>query len=514
VGARLVEAFNMLKRFTFMAAVVALTLFAVFGCTKALGVKPAPEPPRQELPRCPSELKFQEFKFRMPAPERIVMPNGMVVYLLPDGEQPYVRFHGVLRAGSVFDPADKAGLAKLTADLVRNGGTMGAAPETVNETLDGLGASVDLTVDRDACRFSGAFRNVDSEKMIELLSGMLARPDFMQECVGLRKGPFIEAARRAAKDERAVAEAVFCRALFGANPCGNQPEGTEKTLSSISRDDVAAFHGLFYSPQNAVIGFSGGFDPAEMKRVVLKVFGKWARSEGNVPRLPEIPAERATNVSVFLIQKDSPEAEFMLGRRFIPKVGDEMFGLMLAAQVLSGVGTTSRLRERFAGAEISHDPGCGLEFQPWAGVFRVTGRAAAARAADAIGMVMEEMRSLTVSVAEEGELRRAKDALLNSFLFRFDTPYDSVVGHVEAEFATSSSDCLRSFRDDVERQRRESVLEAAMGALEPKGLVVVVTGDIKVIGPQMERFGTVVVVAPELPGQPEGKGAGENAGSR
>ena len=70
----------------------------------------------------PRTMTFKPVEFTPPEPDRVVLDNGMVVYLLEDHELPLVTVSATMKTGSWLDPADKIGLASLTGALMRTGG--------------------------------------------------------------------------------------------------------------------------------------------------------------------------------------------------------------------------------------------------------------------------------------------------------------------------------------------------------------------------------------------------------
>ena len=76
--------------------------------------------PRARVIRAP--CVFKPVEFSPPDAERVVLDNGMVVYLLEDHELPLVTINATLRTGSWLDPADKVGLAGMTGAVMRTGG--------------------------------------------------------------------------------------------------------------------------------------------------------------------------------------------------------------------------------------------------------------------------------------------------------------------------------------------------------------------------------------------------------
>ena len=67
----------------------------------------------------PRQMKFEPVQFTPPDPERVVLENGMVVYLLEDHELPLVTITATIRTGGWLDPAEKVGLGAITGESMR-----------------------------------------------------------------------------------------------------------------------------------------------------------------------------------------------------------------------------------------------------------------------------------------------------------------------------------------------------------------------------------------------------------
>src|SRR5574340_517076 len=92
----------------------------------------------------PRTMRFPTVEFNPPDAERLVLENGMVVYLLEDHELPLVTVNATLRTGSWLDPADKVGLAGMTGAVMRTGGSARMFPEEIDEELEQLAATVSI----------------------------------------------------------------------------------------------------------------------------------------------------------------------------------------------------------------------------------------------------------------------------------------------------------------------------------------------------------------------------------
>jgi hypothetical protein len=84
----------------------------------------------------PAQLVFKPLTFPFPHVEQVNLSNGVVVYLLEDHELPLFNLAALIRTGSVYDPADKVGLASLTGTVMRTGGTRFMSGDDINETLE------------------------------------------------------------------------------------------------------------------------------------------------------------------------------------------------------------------------------------------------------------------------------------------------------------------------------------------------------------------------------------------
>ena len=52
----------------------------------------------------PDRIAFKPLSFTPPRAERVVLPNGLVLYILANHELPLVKITAVIRTGSMYDP--------------------------------------------------------------------------------------------------------------------------------------------------------------------------------------------------------------------------------------------------------------------------------------------------------------------------------------------------------------------------------------------------------------------------
>ena len=170
---------------------------------------------------------------------RAYLSNGMTVYLLEDPELPLIQISALIRTGSIYDPAAQAGLAKITAAVLRNGGTDDQSPQEINEALESMAAHLEFGMNRESGTGSLSVQKKDFPKALAIFSRLLMRPDFRSEQLDLAKKQEIEAIRRSNDDPEEIAYREFRRALYAGNPRGWIP-----TLASDRENSTVRPHRL------------------------------------------------------------------------------------------------------------------------------------------------------------------------------------------------------------------------------------------------------------------------------
>ena len=132
-----------------LSIVQAKSLFAYDG-HGGQTIEPMAAEPQSEGARIVSKFEYKPIEFTPPKPERLVLDNGMILYLLEDHDLPIFRITARFRTGAVYEPKEKTGLANLVGNVMRRGGTKARTPEQMNEELEFIAASVETQIGRES----------------------------------------------------------------------------------------------------------------------------------------------------------------------------------------------------------------------------------------------------------------------------------------------------------------------------------------------------------------------------
>src|SRR5438105_1487762 len=128
--------------------------------------------------RDPRSMTFEPVKIPTPNAERVVLDNGIVVYLLPDIELPLVTVSAMIRTGSIYEPPEKIGLAELTGVVMRTGGTDRMSADQVDETLEYLAANVSGGIGQERGGATLDIMEKDFPNGLAIVAHLLPHPAF------------------------------------------------------------------------------------------------------------------------------------------------------------------------------------------------------------------------------------------------------------------------------------------------------------------------------------------------
>ncbi|MDZ7385619.1 MAG: insulinase family protein, partial [candidate division KSB1 bacterium] len=173
-----------------------------------------------QIPDHPRQLSFSPLTFAPPKAKdyRVVLSNGMVVYIAEDHTLPTVDIRATVRTGSLYDPKGKEGLARMAGDVLRTGGTKNISGDELDERLAFLGASIGsgITSTSGSASMSCLARHTD--EVLGLFADMLMNPAFAEDKIRLWKDQAIEALKTKNDQPRAVLEREFRKLLYGDHP--------------------------------------------------------------------------------------------------------------------------------------------------------------------------------------------------------------------------------------------------------------------------------------------------------
>lgn len=414
-------------------------------------------------------------KVTVPKPERWTMPNGMVVYLLENHELPVVTGSVNVLSSPTFVPDDKVGLAALTGEVMRSGGSKEHPGDALDDRLAAIGASISTSITADVASASFRALSDNTAEVVATWADVMRRPAFPDDKIELSKVGMRRAIASRNDEMIPLLVRVASEGVYGKDsPYSRKAEYA--TVEAITRDDAVKLHARVFAPERMVMAIYGDFRAADMKRLLTRAFGDWRKSGTAAPPAPPLPA--ATKQRVRFAPKDDVTQTGLILAHLGFRASEPDYAAMNVLETALGGGFQSRLFNRIrterglayaAGAQAGSD-----YLRP--GVFLAYSLTRNDSAMAALDLLREEVVRVTQEPLSAQELESAKQSVQNSFVFNFEEPAQVLFRTAYYELTGYPADFLTTYQQQLETVTAASVLEAAKRRIRPAELVTVIVG--------------------------------------
>jgi zinc protease len=423
----------------------------------------------------PETIIYPILHYQVPRAERIVLANGMILFLLEDHELPLVSISTVFRTGSAYDPPGKEGLAELTGRSMRTGGTAALTADEIDDQLDRYAINIWTTTDMEMSRLGLNTLKENLEKGMDLFSQVLKSPRFEPGKVQTEKDLIIEGLRRIEDDPQEYAFREFRRHLYQGNSRGSQ-----KTIPSVDKlqvSDLADFHQKYFSPGNMMITVTGDINREEALQLLTRYFGSSIHT-GNVEPLPA-PVIRGDGKTI-LVPKETPQSIVLMGFSAPTKKSTDYFAFSLLDFVLGSGGFRSRIFQEIRNNQgLAYSAGSFYKAREDYGVLSTYGMTKS----DSTMKVLNSMKAIVAGVGHDPfkseEINWAKKAIINNFLFSFVSAEQIAYQQMMIEYEGLPSDFLLNYRDKIQEVKIGDVNSLAEKYLRLDQATVLILGDEK-----------------------------------
>ncbi|MCE1226435.1 MAG: insulinase family protein, partial [Geobacteraceae bacterium] len=363
-------------------------------------------------PANPRSMSFPALHFSIPKAERVQLKNGTPVYLLQDHELPIVTISALIRTGSVYDPADKSGLAALTGSQLRGGGTLSQTPAELDRELEYMASAVESSFGTDLGSVSLTSLAKNLDRTLQIFSDVLFRPRFDEKRLEVARRQALEMIRRQNDDPKELGDRELQKALYAGHPLGVVP--TAATVSVIRQSDLQSFHQRFIRPDNMILTVAGDFDRTAMLAVLNRLIGQ-VKPEGPL-RLPEVPQVKLQFApAVLYAPKQVNQTVIRLGHLGITKDDPDLYAIRVLDFILGGSFTSRLMMEIRTNQGLAYNVGSHFDVgRRFTGSFTAETETKAEATSKTIGLMTSIIAEIRKNPVSEQELKLAKDSIINS----------------------------------------------------------------------------------------------------
>jgi len=448
--------------------------------------------------------------FRPAHPKRIQLSNGMVIFLQEDHELPLIDLSMRIRDGARMEPADKVGMVSLYGSVWRTGGTKTKTGDELDDFLEARAAKVETGGGIDSTRIGMNCLKQDFDDVFNVLVDLLKNPAFRPDKLELAKRNMNTGISRRNDDINSIAAREAAVIGYGPdNPYARYPEYA--TVAAVTQQDLIAWHDKYIHPNNTILGVVGDFDSAQMEQKLRQAFDSWPKGPPvEPPRLSFTPPKPQV---YFVAKDDVNQSEIQMVALGIERKNPDYFALTVMNEVFGG-GFSSRLFKNIRtkqGLAYSVGGGVGSGFDH-PGLIRLAMGTKTETTVQSVEALYNEVDDMVKTPVSDQELKLAKDAILNAFVFNFDTPDKVLAEQMAYEFYGYPLDFLEQYRAGVEKTTAADVRRVAQKYLHRNELAALVVG-VPDVQQQMAKLGPVKTLDITIPGpnaQPASAGQARN----
>jgi zinc protease len=447
--------------------------------------------------------------FHPQEPKRIALKNGIVLFLQEDHELPFVSGSVLIPGGSRDEDAAKCGLIDLYEQTWRTSGSEKMSGDAMDDLLASKAAHIETGGDDDSTALSWNSLKGDTDLVYNIAMDLLFHPKFDEQKLQLAKQQVATSIVRRNDDSGEIASREAAKLVYGANsPYARQPELA--TIAPVTVADLQGWHDNSIGGK-LIVSISGDFDPAAIEAKLRATF------EG-LPQAKPHPVEHNTfsgpTPGVYFIDKeDVNQSQVRIVGLGTDRHNPDVPTLSVMNDVLGG-GFASRLFQKVRtqlGLAYAVGGGIGADWDHPA-TFQTYVLTQSSSTVDAIQQAYKVLDGLVAQPFTEEELKRAKDNILNSFLFRYDTRDKVLAERVRLEYYGYPPDYLETYKAALEKVTVADLDRAAKKYIHPDKYAVLVVGNGPEIKPGLDELHmgpvhNVDITIPQ-PGAPAGAAQG------
>ena len=344
---------------------------------------------------------------------RTELKNGMVLLVTENSVADIIAARIFIRAGSCYEPPEKAGLANLLGALLTKG-CDGLSSFEIAESVESIGASLNADTATDYFVLSLKTVTADFNHMLELATRILRSPDFPEAEVELEKRVALQDVRLQKEQPFSVAFEQLRQIMYENHPYALSGLGDETTISGLTRDDLVNYYQTYFRPDNIVISIAGHISCEDATQQIEKLFGDWESPGGKAPTFTKVPFPQTKPQQVITPQA-TQQSLIMLGYLGASVHCRDYAALKLLSTYL-GNGLSSRLfvelREKLG---LAYDVSAFYPTRQFCSSFVVYMGTAPDNTTTALNRLRTEVDLLSTHKLEESALQAAKNKILGQY---------------------------------------------------------------------------------------------------
>jgi zinc protease len=313
--------------------------------------------------------------------------------------------------------------------------------------------------------------------LLELLAESLRQPTFPTDQIERLRAQLLTGLAISAQDTAEMASLTFDQLVYQGHPYSRPEDGFPETVQAISRDDLVAFHQLFYGPHGLVIAAVGAVEPTQLIDQIAAVLGDWQNPSQPAPAsLPITPTLTQEEIRRMAIPGKS-QADLVIGTAGPPRSAPDFLAASIGNNILGQFGMYGRIgdvvREQAGLAYYAYSSmSGGIGPGPW----YVTAGVDPSNVDQAIDLIRNEISRFVNEPVTAQELADTQTNFIGRLPLSLESNAGVAGALINLERHTLGLDYYQRYADMVRAITPDEILAAARHYLDPMRLGIAVAG--------------------------------------
>jgi len=367
-----------------------------------------------------------------PKPTRVVLPNGLTVIIQENHANKTVALSGLVRAGNMFDPGGKYGLAGLTAEMLSRGTTTKTALQLAL-SLESVGAGVGIGAGAESAKIAGASQSKDFGLMLSTLADEMQHPTFPADQLARLRAQTLSGLEDARQDTGGTggagsqAEIAFAQTLYPKGHPYWLPtiDQSEAAVKSLTREDLLNFYKTFYRPDTTTLVIVGDVSTQQALDQLKAAFGDWKNPATPKPdmTIPDVPVPAKAPATQMIAIPDTPQTSILFGYNGgLKQNSPDYYAAQIMNFIVGGSVFGSRLGKTIRDENgLAYSVDSFIEAQHGSGPYEFFIGTNPKNASRALSLLRQTLSQIKQYGVTPDEIRQAKLYITGSYPIRLET---------------------------------------------------------------------------------------------
>lgn len=433
-------------------------------------------------------VNAQQKKFEFPNYEKVVLLNGIEIYLLENNKVPLITVSALIKAGAVND-GNLNGLSYLTCESILFG-TKSFSKSVIEETFEQIGGSIDARGGLEFSKINFTVMKSEFDNVLPMFKELIAASVFPKNEIDKRKQRLIAELKQYKERPNYVIGYYFNKFVYGEELYGNPVLGAAPTIEKISEVEIKKFYETYYVPSNTVIAVSGDFKSSEMKIKITQLFENW-KSTSVVANVKLNDAVINKSKVLLVNKEDANETMFLIGGKGVPKNHEDYLAIQVVNTVLGGRFASWLNDELRVNSGLTYGASSSFRAYSQSGLFLISSFTNTQTTFEAIDLALEVMNRLHAKGIDEKTLQSAKNYIKGQYPPQFES--NSYLASFLAEMSAFGYDeeYVNSFEKNVDKLTTKKVKEIVKKYFPKDNFQFVLIGKASELREKAQKYGEV-----------------------